>query len=216
MEDEKNNLPVAFTNSVASEKLVDVAATAADIGLDMALTSGAFDGVPIFGALTGVARAGVAVRDLLFQRKIAKFLQTFEQTPLEDRVAFVANLERQGKKAEFGEQILLLIDRMDDMQKPHIVARIMSAAAQGKITLSEATRLAKIVDRAFSEDLHVLLTFEEGVQKQQDVAAALFSAGLLANQGIDGGIMGEEDSGGILYGLNKYGKILSDYGLKDR
>ncbi|KAA3448051.1 hypothetical protein C7I87_24240 [Mesorhizobium sp. SARCC-RB16n] len=215
MEDEPKNLPVAFADSVASEKLVDVAATAADIGLDAAISSGALDGVPILGALVGLARGGLAYRDWLFQKKVATFLNTFEKTPLEDRQAFIANLEKKGKKAEFGETVLLLLDRADDMKKPEIIARVMSAAANGKLSLDEAIRLAKIVDRAFSEDLRFLLDFKEGVQKDKDAASALFSAGLLVDVGIDGGLMMEEDSGGTMYDLNRYGKLLSEHGLKD-
>ncbi|MBZ9823207.1 hypothetical protein [Mesorhizobium sp. CA4] len=215
MEDEPKNLPVAFTDSVASEKLVDAVATTADIGLDAAITSGAFDGIPFFGALTGVTRAGLAIRDFLFLKKVATFLATFQQTPHGDREAFIAKLEKKGKKEEFGEQVLLLLDRAEDMKKPQIIARIMSAAASGKISLEEATRLAKIVDRAFFEDLNFLLDFKKGVQKEKDVASALFSAGLLVDVGIDGGLMMEEDSGGTMYDLNQYGKLLSEYGLKD-
>ncbi|MDG4895816.1 hypothetical protein P9272_19795 [Mesorhizobium sp. WSM4976] len=162
MKNDHNSLPVAFSNSVASERLVDVAVTTADIGLDAAVKSGALDGVPFFGAFTGIVRAGIAVRDYLFLKKVAAFLEAFDKTPLADRKTFIDELDKKGKKAEFGDQILLLIDRMEDIEKPVIVARLISAAATGKLPLNKALRVSKIVDRAFVEDLKTLPQFQAG------------------------------------------------------
>ena len=123
------------------------------------------------------------------------------------------DLEKSGKTIEFGEQLLLLIDRMEDMQKPKILARIMSAAAVGDIPLEKALRLGKQLDRAFSEDLHILIDFQPGVQPDQVVAASLFSAGLLTAAGIDGGRITEEGSGGTMFEMNEYGALLRNFGL---
>lgn len=209
-----NYLPAALSDTMASERLTDVVTTAADIGLDALVSSGAFDGVPIFGALVGMWRAGTAVRDHLFTKKVAAFLITFEQTPEDVRKAFIAGLERAGKKAMFGEQLLLLIDRMDDLEKPHIVARVMSAAASGHIPLNKAMRLAKIVDRAYTEDLQLLRDFKSGVQPDQVIADSLFSIGLLTSGGSDEGTFAEAGSGGTIYHINDFGRLLVKHGLE--
>lgn len=42
----------------------------------------------------------------------------------------------------------------------------------------------------------------------------LFSVGLLRNAGFDGGKIGDDLSGGTIYDLNEYGKILLEYGWR--
>lgn len=203
---------------MASERLTDVTTAVADIGLNAILDSGAFDGVPIFGALTGTFRAGVAIREHLFMRKVAEFLITFEATPAAKRKDFIADLERRGKKSEFGEQIIFLIERMDDMKKPVIVGRIMSAAATGNIPLTKAMRLAKIVDRAYLEDLQSLVDFKAGFPEDRAVADSLFSVGLLIGDGLQLKYSEDDsnDDGMITYRMNEYGRLLVQFGLKDQ
>lgn len=63
-------------------------------------------------------------------------------------------------------------------------------------------------------DLNYLLKFAPGIQHNPDIAASLQSVGLLTFTGMDGGILDEPSSGGILYELNKYGQMLLKYGLE--
>ncbi|MEG4082455.1 hypothetical protein [Microcoleus sp. POL10_C6] len=62
-------------------------------------------------------------------------------------------------------------------------------------------------------DLNYLTRFIAGVQSNPNIAASLQSAGLLIFAGMDGGNLGEPFSGGVVYELNEYGKMLLQYGL---
>jgi hypothetical protein len=203
----------ALATSIASQETVDALATVADVGIDAAITSGAFDGVPFLGIVTGLARAGRHIRDELFVRKTARFLAGLSGTTHEARQRFVDNLRSNGKIDEFGETILLILDRIDDARKPLIIGHLMAAHVEGKITYDQATRLAAIVNRCYAPDLDYLATFQPGTQGQgQEIADALFSAGLLRNCGLDGGTA-DGLSGGTVYDLNHYAEMLLEYGL---
>jgi hypothetical protein len=108
---------------------------------------------------------------------------------------------------------LLLIDRADSLQKPSILGKLLSNHILGNISYEDVTRLSYIVDRVYISDLNYLLKFESGVQRNSNIAASLQSVGLLSFSGIDGGNFDNEDSGGVIYVLNEYGKILLEYGL---
>ena len=70
------------------------------------------------------------------------------------------------------------------------------------------------VNRVYNmSDLNYLTSFTSGIQSNPDIAASLQSAGLLNWAGMDCGILGEPSSGGALYELNDYGKMLLQYGL---
>jgi hypothetical protein len=205
----------SLTTSIASPETVDALATLADLGIDAAITSGAFDGVPIVGIVTGFARAGRHIKDELFVRKIARFLSGLASTKHEARQKFVDDLRAKGKLDEFGETILLILDRIDDAKKPSIIGHLMAAHIEGKITYDEATRLAAIVNRCYAPDLEYLARLPLRPQGQMvEIADALFSAGLLRNCGLDQGTIEDTLSGGTTYDLNRYAKMLIEHGLR--
>src|SRR5947209_11283049 len=115
----------ALSRSIGGEKLTTGLFTAIDAGMDAAITS--LHGIPILGVLVGLARAGRDVHKELEFRKIVRFLEEVSKVPLEKRAAFTANLQSKRKMDEFGENMLLLLGRLDDVSKPSIVGRIMAA-----------------------------------------------------------------------------------------
>jgi hypothetical protein len=208
-----NALPTkALTHSIADEHLTDSLASIGDVGLD-AVVSG-LHGVPVLGIAVGLLRAGRDIHKELEFKKIVIFLRELGNASPEKRKAFVSGLQRECKLEEFGENILLLLSRMDHMSKPRIVGKILAACVEGKIDYRKAMRLAAIVDRCYAEDLEYLRNFCPGLQAgDEDVAAMLFSAGLLGNRGLDAGSYEDASSGGTLYDLNEYGNLLLSYGL---
>lgn len=222
MENDLNRISTDLVKSLNLGELTDLGATIGDVALDGIIGSGALDGVPVLGTMVSIARTGSAIRDLVFQRKVLAFLASFgTETDPTARQEFVRKIEEQDNGQRFGETILLLLERMDDLSKPVIVGRLMAAAARGDMLLKEALRLSRIVDRAFIEDLVLLPDLiDNKVQPDEIVADALFSVGLLSNDGSDGGtfLSVEEggEPGGTIYSRNRYARLLIEFGLSSR
>lgn len=222
MENDLDRISTDLVKSLNRGELSDLGATIGDVALDGIIGSGALDGVPVVGTMVSIARTGNAIRDLVFQRKVLAFLASFgTETDPTARQEFVRKIEEQDNGQRFGETILLLLERMDDLSKPVIVGRLMAAAARGDMLLKEALRLSRIVDRAFIEDLVLLPDLiDNKVQPDEGVADALFSAGLLSNDGSDGGtyLSVEEggEPGGTIYSRNRYARLLIEFGLSSR
>lgn len=212
---EDGSLGASLSLSIAGEG-VDLVASLADTLIDSAISSGALDGVPIVGMLVGGARTIGEVRDHLYLRKILRFLSELNSTPKDRRESFVRSLQGERKLEYFGETVLLILDRMDDSIKPKIVGRILAAHISGDIESFDKTmRLVAIVNRVYAADFTYLRSFCPGVQNDEDVAASLFAAGLLANTGFDGGGADQaQHPGGYTYDLNEYGRLLVAHGLK--
>lgn len=210
------NLGSSLNDSIASDNLVDLLANASDVGLDALISSGALDGIPIFGTLRGTWKTVSDVRNYLYLRNIARFLQDLSTTSAEDQTRFINLLKDRGEIERFGENILLLLDRIDDIEKPSIVCMIMAALVRDEIQYEIAMRLSAIIGRCYAQDLSYLRTFKDGVQGQMfEIAESLYSAGLLSMAGLDGGISENPNSGGTVFVLNQYGKLLVKYGLPD-
>ncbi|MFF0952166.1 hypothetical protein ACFYE9_32470 [Rhizobium leguminosarum] len=198
---------------IGSEKLIDGVSLLADAGLNIGTE--VLEGFPLVGSLVNGLRAFSEVKNSLELRKIEKFLQGVAQADYAKRKQFTDGLRTSGELESFGENILLLMSRLDDMSKPGIVGRVLSVHIEGHIDYEKAMRLAAIVDRSYASDLTYLKSFTPGVQREgTDIAAMLFSVGLLRSAGFDGGLIGDDLSGGTLYDLNEYGKILLEYGWR--
>lgn len=141
-------------------------------------------------------------------------MEDISNVSYEERRKFVESINQNPKhKAVVGETLLLLIDREDSVKKPLITARLLEHCSLGNISYEKLRRLVFIVDRVYMSDLNYLTSFTFGIQSNPDIAASLQSAGLLNLAGMDGGYLGEPFSGGLIYELNDYGKMLLDYGL---
>lgn len=203
----------SLTRSVAKESLADLLGSVSETALDSVIESGTLRDIPIIGLITGTMKASRDIRAALFLRKITIFLQEMSQTSAEDRNRFVAQFDSDEKQHEFGQTILMLLDRSEDMTKPRLIAKVISAHIQGYIALSKAMRLCAIVDRCYTQDLSLLQEFRDGTQGDATpIAESLLSVGLLSNGGIDGGDMGKDD-GGIIFVMNEYGRLLKQYAL---
>ena len=213
-EQDSKEVNASLSKSLANENLADVLTTIGDASLSIAIESETFSSIPILGILAGMWKANRSIQNELYFRKVFRFLGGLNSTSAEDRVKFIAKLSRENKTEEFGETILLLLERVDDIKKPIIIGRIMAAHINGHLGYEKAIRLAAIVNKCYAQDLEYLKTFHEGTQGDNyNIADALFSVGLLANKGIDGGNFSHPSSGGTIYSLNEYGKILKKHGL---
>jgi len=203
-----------LTESIASSEVIDLVVAGADVGLDALITSGAFDGVPLFGLITGGYKAQKTVRDILYFKKIVNFLQNLRNISETDRLKFTQNLNKSGEAQRFGETILLILDKSEDTVKPQIIGKIISAHILGKFSYEAAMRLVAIINRCYTPDFEYLKNFQQGTQREgTPIAESLHAAGLLGNGGFDGGTFEDDQSGGVIYYLNGYGKLLIEHGL---
>lgn len=200
--------------SIVSQETTDLVATIGDTAMDAAISSGAFDGVPVLGIATGLWRAGKEVQQQLFARKVLRFLGETNKVSLAERCTFAKHLDADERTAEFGETILLILERIDDTRKPSIIGRVMAAHIRGDLDYAKAMRLASIVSRCYVQDLELLRTFAPGVQREKTpIAESLFAVGLLSNGGIDDGDASDPFSSGTIFNLNEYGELLIQFGL---
>jgi len=204
------NIPAeSLISSLASESLADALSVVADTSLDVAIDSGALDGVPVIGAVLGLARAGRDIRAALYVRKLALFLQAFSQAAPEKREEFSRAIRDGGESERVGSGVLLLLERMDDFGKPELVGRLMAASAEGFLPLDKALRIAAMLDRAYMGDVIWLRDkFFSGTQSAENapIAESLLAVGFLSNVGFDAGDAAGGNAG-VIFEFNDYGEL---------
>lgn len=146
--DENKNLPDALIESIKGPAGKEVLKDLAEAGIDQAFRDGFLKDVPIIGVVARICEMGAAVRDTLFVRKVGRFLLSLYEVPQEERERFVRDLETKPEdKKKVSEALLLLLDRLDDMDKPQILARLFVPYLKGEFPLETFSRLATVLDR---------------------------------------------------------------------
>jgi hypothetical protein len=199
---------------IASEHLSSIVRELTEVGADTMVKEGLLRDIPFVNLLHSSYQFGLALQQQLFTKKIQNFLEELSNVSYEERLKFVEWMDQNPKQeGEYGETLLLLIDRADSLKKPSILGRLLKHHILGNISSEDAMRLSFIVDRVYMSDLNYLTSFTSGIQSNPNIAASLQSAGLLIFAGMDSGNLGQPSSGGVLYELNDYGDMLLRYGL---
>ena len=204
-----------LVRTVASNHLGDAVFDLAEVALDRNLSDGLLKEIPFVGTLVKIARAGQSISEELFVRKLVRFLADLKNVPNDDRRKL---LERYPDSSEqqriLGENLLLALERLDDVEKPAVLAKFFSAFIQSQIDYTTFSRLAHALEKfnlALFPNLRWFYTRQEPVvETPEEIIHELSLAGLvtarLAGSGTYGGSAAYERSalGGtfLLLGFN--------------
>lgn len=168
---------------VASAKLADIVFDAAEVALDENLADGVLKELPIVGTVVKLVHAGQSISEKLFVRKLLRFLTELQSVPTEERKKLLEEYPDSSEKQKvLGENLLLALERLDDVEKPKILAQFFTAYINSEIDHMTFTRLARSLERfnlALLPNLRWFYTREEPqVPIPEEVIHELSLAGL--------------------------------------
>lgn len=184
MDEKKSSSGRALIRTVAGNHLGDTIFDLAEVALDQNLAEGVLKDVPIVGTLVKLARAGQSVSEELFLRKLTRFLADLNAVPVEEREKLLEQYpDTSEEQGVLGENLLLALERLDDIKKPAILARFFAAYIRSKIDYFTFTRLARALEKFNIELLPNLRWFytREGpaVETPEEIIHELSLAGLV-------------------------------------
>ena len=153
-------LPDQIVDSIVNNNLSASAIDLSEIGIDKLLDETFLSDfpIPIFNTVIKSIRVVMHIRDKIFLAKVVKFFLCLDSISIEDKKAFKRKMEEDSKfKKKVGETLLLILERLDDLAKPEIIAKVFKAFLSGKITFSDFQRVALAVDIAYIDDLRMLI-----------------------------------------------------------
>ncbi|EGR0148424.1 hypothetical protein [Vibrio alginolyticus] len=195
--------------STMGQQLGGTGTELAEIAIDSVLDDGVLKDIPVVGTAISLYQTGVAVRERQYIKKLVTFLSELNKTDEEARLKFIAEeMLKPEQRERFGETILSLIDKADDNRKFELYAKVFERLFMNACSYDDAIRICQMIERTFYSDLQYIVVFEGGCAKDQLTAGELYKVGFLSFGGLDGGTIGDENSGGVIYKRNKYGDIL--------
>ncbi len=127
--------------SLRKANLTELGADVADKVVEVA------GGVPVVSLLQKLWKAGSSVQTYLFIKKMVRFLAELKDIPAAERQAQIDKLETDAKEEKkVGETLLLILDRLNDMQKPTMVGRAFKALLKGQITEGQFESISHAID----------------------------------------------------------------------
>jgi hypothetical protein len=138
----------ALVRTLASRELGDVVFDSTEVALDSVLSEGVLRELPVVGMLVKLAKAGQSVAEQLFIRKLLRFLLELGKVSVEERAKLLARYPDGTKEqSDLGENLLLALERLDDIHKPALLARFFVAYIREQVDYSTFSRLAQALER---------------------------------------------------------------------
>ena len=208
---------VALIDSMVSDQLVQLTSDAAETILDSIIGDGVLQNIPVFGAIYKVGKAGLGLREQIFAKKVFKFLIDIKDISPKERAEFINDLE-ENTKQKSGETILMLLDRLDTLDKPPIIANLLKSKVKGHISIEKFLRLSSVVEKSFLPDLKKLHLYLDAKRYDENISESLSNLGLTYMSVISGQVWGNEEpdpESGHKYSITGLGKDLLLFGLNN-
>jgi hypothetical protein len=140
-------LDLSLIQSIKDSELVPVTTDLAEVGLDMLLNEGVLKDIPVIGSFIGLCKAGVSIRDRLLAKKLLSFLQELSKVPRKARKAAIEKLNADVKfQKRVGENLLLLLEKANDVDKPLMLGRAFRAFLEERIDYQMFKNFGFIID----------------------------------------------------------------------
>lgn len=174
----------ALVRTVAGSQLGDAIFDLSEVALDQNLAEGLLRDIPIVGIIVNLARARRSFSEELFLRKISRFLNDLNKVPIQEREKLLMQYPDTSEEQRIlGENLLLALERLEDIKKPAILARFFAAYIRSQIDYLTFTRLARALEKFNMELLPHLRWFytreEPAVKTPEDIIHELSLAGLV-------------------------------------
>jgi hypothetical protein len=160
-QNKKHELGESLIDSIIepnTDAMNDIAESLLD-GLLEGTISEAAQEIPIIKSVVGIAKAGIGIKDYYFQKKLIRFLSGVNKTDKEIYKRLGEAYKDKKAKQDFGEQILMTIDRLETLKKIDALIKIFSAFAKGEIDQQEFFRYSYVLENIDFNNLDILVQF---------------------------------------------------------
>jgi len=140
-----------------------------------------------------------------FFRKYVRFLYGLVETTPEERHSFIEEVHEKAEDFS-GNVIFGIVDRMDNINKEQVLARLTVAKIHEWITIEEFFRLSSMLERIPYVDLKLLHKYEKPYYDESGDTELLYATGALNQHTIDA-------NGPNKYVLSTLGEKLLCFGL---
>jgi hypothetical protein len=169
MSSEIDNIGAAIVKGVCNPEAEDLAVDLGDFELGSLLEENVFHEIPIIKSVIACYKTWGAIHDRLFLRKVAMFMSSSPKFTHEQKEQFIqTHLNNEQEAKQLSDAVVLILDKLDDFEKPQMVARAFAALVRNEIGLETFRRLAAAIDLGFIFDLKEFAKLSDTVSTGAD------------------------------------------------
>jgi len=191
----------------------DIISDLAEAAIDSEIDEGIIKNIPILKTIFGIFKVGVAVNDFLFAKKLSIFLKNLYELSEEERIKLIDKIEKDDNlSTKIGEKIFYLLDKIDDNEKPRLIAEAFKAYLKENIDFDELVRICCGITNIESINMPHLIRFYRENRKN----FPYYVLHNLADSGfVDLRIEGEDEWETPTIGKNRIGRNFFEYIYKE-
>jgi hypothetical protein len=160
------SLGESLEETIANPDALDTVFSLAEIGIDEMIEhlmkdvqDEALKEIPVVKTLYAITKTGFAIRDYFLLEKICRFILGCKEVRSEIQEKITQKLSNQKDKKEIGKQIIIALDRFEQIQKTDILLKIFLAFAEEKITDKEFQSYIYVLDKIDINNIKILKIF---------------------------------------------------------
>ena len=170
------DISTSFKKSIISSDVKDIAIDYSEIAIDKIIDNDVLSEIPIVKSLLAVYKVGISIKERYTIKKMLKFLIALEEIPEKEKSDFLNKLSKNDKYSnDFLEKLLVILERLDDLEKATIIGNLFKATIKGEVKMLEFTKLSSIVDRSFIQDLKVFCLREGNKEIKESEKELIFT-----------------------------------------
>jgi len=150
---------VSLIETLKNSDLRSISKDLAEVAIDGVLKDGILKDIPVVNTLIATYKAGQSIRDNLFNRKLMRFLSNLSEISTAERTEVIEKLET--SPGDVGEMLLLTLERLDNLDKPKLLAKAFLLLAKNEISVGEFYDLKIIIENVNINDLNEIRKFYE-------------------------------------------------------
>ncbi|HXT39612.1 MAG TPA: hypothetical protein VN887_06270 [Candidatus Angelobacter sp.] len=179
------SLGAAILKGVCSSEAKDLAVDWSEFGLDILLDDGLLKDAPMIGSVVKFCTISKTIRDRIFLGKVCDFMRACPRFSDSEKEKFVREqLSDQTKANRLGHTLVLILDKLDDLCKPLMLARFFTGFVRGEIGWEDFRRLASAIDIGFVDDLTEFASLSNpSVERMRVLYPNLVRTGLVGLKG---------------------------------
>jgi hypothetical protein len=149
--------------------LLEAALENTEVVVDQFLSNDLVKDIPSIGTALKICKTFGDVGDKLFLARILRFLTELDSVQPDIKKKLIEKMRNNPDEAKkVGEAVLFSIDKVSDLEKPEVIAKISLAYINEQITCNALRRMTEAVNQAFVDDLKALINKDITPNKSQE------------------------------------------------
>lgn len=146
-----------LADTVAEVGLIGLPSEILEFSIDQVLEEGLIKDIPIVGWISKGLVLQRSISDRILYNKILRFIFALESIDSGTKDSFRAKIKNDSNyKRKVGEHLLLILNKIDDLSKPAMIAKCFDHHLTGDLEFSHFIDLVQVIERSTIGDLDAL------------------------------------------------------------